>query len=206
MPYIPESKNALSALITSVDEPYHEYWYHLGRFIHAFARTEAQQLSILRDVSGLTKARAGVLFTGTRSEEARDLINSFLEATGQQERKMRLSKPFAQFAAIGTVRNNVVHWGATTDFDLVFTVSNKDRSPIRPKEFYVSIEDFKNMYTDLTTIDAHFECDQRDNILNELNRSLLQIPWRYKPPQPSPHVNTKGRSRPKQQPPPRASQ
>jgi len=133
MPYIPdgEQKEGLGAMVGAFEEPYHEYWYHLGRFIHAFARAEAALLFLLRDVSGLSKRRAGVLFNGVRSDEARVTINGFLDATKQPEKKNRLKRPFAQIAAIGTIRNNIVHWGATTDLGLYFTVSNIDRSPLR---------------------------------------------------------------------------
>ena len=36
--------------------------YHLGRFVHAFAKAEAELLFLLRDISGMTKTKAGVIF------------------------------------------------------------------------------------------------------------------------------------------------
>ena len=193
-------------MVGAFEEPYHEYWYDLGRFIHAFARAEAALLFLLRDVSGLSKRRAGVLFNGVRSDEARVTINGFLDATKQPEKKNRLKRPFAQIAAIGTIRNNIVHWGATTDLGLYFTVSNIDRSPLRPLEYTVSIPDFKNMCEDLALIASLLDCEISGSGWTEkLRDGISRIPWRYKPPQPSPRARTKGRGRPKGPPPPRTS-
>jgi hypothetical protein len=55
-------------------------------------------------------------------------------------------------AVIGTVRNHLVHWGAGAASDGTFTVSNAGRSPLKPMDYSVTIEDLKNMYNDLTNI------------------------------------------------------
>jgi hypothetical protein len=200
MPYIPdmESGNALSALLASVEEPYHEYWFHLGRFVHSFAAAEAELLFLLRDISALTKERAGVMFSGTRSEEARNLINRFLEVTKQAEKKTRLHRPFSQFGVIGTIRNNLVHWGAESMFSNTFVVSNASRHPIKPVFYTVSISDFINMCRDLSLIQSMFSAERKGSTWNDEHRDgLATIPWRYKPSQQVPLRNTQDQDRSK---------
>jgi hypothetical protein len=203
MPYIPDDTpdRGLGAAVSAFEEPYHEYWYHLGRFIHAFAQSEAVLLALLGDISGLSKRRAGVLFSGTRAEAARDLINGFLDATQQAEIKKRLERPFGQMATIGTVRNNLVHWGATTDIPTggtSFTVSNVSRTPVKPKEYTVSISDMKNMCRDLALIAVllQLEIGSQDS-MEILREGLAQMSWQYRPPQPSPRVKKERSGSPK---------
>ena len=80
MPYIPDDdpKAGLGAAEDAFDEPYHEYWFHLGRFIHAFTQAEVQLLFLLRSLSGLNIKNAGVIFHSTRVEHATALINNIL--------------------------------------------------------------------------------------------------------------------------------
>jgi hypothetical protein len=201
-----QSHEELQASIRAYEEPYQEYWYHLGRFLHAFAAAEAQLLFLLREISGMTKAKAGVVFNGTRSEAARELINKFLDATKEIDKKERLSGPFAQMAAIGTVRNNLVHWGAKTDGVKDFTISNLDRNPINPREYTVSVKDLTNMVEDLSVIIACLYLERK--VVSRLRPSPhapWPFPWRYIPPQPSPHMSKKGQGPTKRRPPPFSS-
>jgi hypothetical protein len=118
-------------VLSYFDEPYHEYFESLGRFIHAYAEAEAELFLLLKHVSGLTNTKAGVLFSGIRAEGARDTINNLLDATNNIALKNRLNSPFSQMATIGTVRNNIVHWGAVADNTGGFIVSNKLVCPLK---------------------------------------------------------------------------
>lgn len=202
MPYIPDldpdpNPGLRDAIQRGMDEPYHEYWYHLGRFIHTFAQTEFQLLLLLGKLSGLTKVKAGVIFHGTRAEGARDLINSLLKAGNNITQIQRLENPFGQMATIGTVRNNLVHWGANATSQGTFTVSNKERLPLKPKEYPISIEHFKQMCNDLKLISTIFFAEI-EGILPHTRSGFWQPAWQYKLPPPSPRANKKDRGRPKE--------
>jgi hypothetical protein len=199
MPYVPDQKEQKNDAIKHlIEQPYHEYWFHLGRFIHAFATAEAELLFLLRDISGLSQKRAGVIFNGSRSEGARELINSLLSATDNKEKKKRLERPFSQMASIATVRNNLVHWRATTEIGEKFMVSNLSRSPINPKEYVIATVDFSNMCDDLSNITMLISCEREKHDQNkDFRGSIARIPWRYKPPQPPPNAKTKNRDRAK---------
>jgi hypothetical protein len=96
--------------------------------MHSYSVAEAELLVLLTYISGLSGIEAGVVFHGTRCEAARTLIKSLLTATNQEERLARLRYPFDQMAVIGTVRNNLVHWGANAASDGTFTVpTSRDR-------------------------------------------------------------------------------
>lgn len=208
MPYIPDEKNddIVSHLIALFDEPYHEYWFHFGRFIHSFAKMEAELIYLLRDISGLSKTKAGVLFSGIRNEGARDFINNLLEASGQQERKARLAWPFSQIGVLGTVRNNLVHWGSTAS-GKDFLVSNADRYPLKPKAFLVTIEDFRKMCNDISFILPLLSYERKNNAMTPDQRDLLVdgLSWQYKPPQPSPPGKMQHQDRSRSSPPRGAS-
>jgi hypothetical protein len=175
----------LGALSYLIEEPYHEYYFHLGRFIHAFAKAEDILLELLRMVSGLSKARAGVVFHGTRAEGARDLIFRLLEARKDTALKKRLEPIFAQMATIGTMRNNIVHWGSTHSIDNTFFVSNEKLKPLKPKSFYFDINDFDRMGSDISKIILLLQYEININAISKEDyETFVQYPWRYKPPQP----------------------
>jgi hypothetical protein len=180
MPYISDDDpvHGIGGDARMFEEPYHEYWFHFGRFMHLYAAAEAELLSLLTHISGLSEAEAGVVFSRTGCEDARQLINGLLTAANQEEKQARLKLPFDQMTAIGTVRNHLVHWGVEAAPDGTFIVSNVHRSPPRPKHYSVTVKDFKNMYTDLTSIYVLFLYERKEAD-HPLRGKLLK--WRYKP-------------------------
>jgi hypothetical protein len=180
MPYISDDDpvNGIGGDIRMFEEPYHEYWFHFGRFMHAYSIAEAELLFLLSAISGLSGVKAGVMFSETGCKYARELINKLLTATKQEEKQARLKYPFDQMDVISTVRNRLVHWGASAAPDGTFTVSNVNRSPPKPKHYSVTIKDFKNMYTDLTSIYVLFLYERKE-AYHPLWGKLLK--WRYKP-------------------------
>ena len=176
--------------VRALEEPYHDYWFHLGKFIHAFAQIEAQLLLLLVRTAGLSGIKAGALFHGIRQEGARDSINNLLQATKQFEKKRRLESSFAQIATIGTVRNNIVHWGARLDGFGLFVVSNSERKPLKRKTYSVTIDEFRSMNSDLSRI-SFILMAERGYIKasHEMIEKYALLPWLYKPPQPCPPKN-----------------
>lgn len=191
-----------------LEEPFRDFWLHLGKFLFYFAQIEQQVIDMLVELSGLSSTEAGVVFHGTRQESARDLINRLLDAKGQYERKERLREPFSQIGAIGTVRNNLVHWGAEMTGDGVFSVSNAHRKPLKPKEFEITVIDFEDMLSDMLKISVliSFETTRPWVAVKPGGLdALLEQPWQYKPPQPSLPQKTPNLDRTISQRQPRAS-
>jgi hypothetical protein len=168
------------------EEPYHQFWFHFGRFMHTYAVAEAELLFLLTHISGLSGVEAGVVFGGTGCDAARTMITKLLTATNQKEKQARLKYPFDQMAVIGTVRNHLVHWGAGAASDGTFTVSNAGRSPLKPMDYSMTIEDLKNMYHDLTNIIILLVLERNDSPNPPMRDRLLQAPWQFKRSQSSP--------------------
>lgn len=193
-----EDPRDLEAYIAKEEEPYHEFWYRFGRFIHRFAHTETHLILLLYNISGLPSDKAGAIFSGVRAEGARDFINNILDATGQFEKKNRLYKPFAQMAAIGTIRNNLVHWGVTVNNIDGFDVTNMHFRPIKPKLFGLTLDDLNNLDRDLCIIEFCLDCEMGATCETaKFQEYITNIAWLYKPPQPTPSSSKRGRRRSK---------
>ena len=193
MPQLPFQEFVSRILASISEEPYREYWQNLGKFVHIFAQAESRLLSLLRDIAGTSEPVGGVLFSGTRLDAAKDTINRILDATGQSETKKRLERPLAQFSAIGTIRNNIIHWGASYDGVPDLLVSNAGLYPSfdKLKEFRINVLDLDNMCSDLEKINFYLLMEQISYSLPHLDEidAYLQEPWLYTPPQPSPRKN-----------------
>jgi hypothetical protein len=109
------AKQLGQTLLTMTEEPYQEYWWKLGKFIHNFAQAESRFLWLVRDVIGVEDPIGGLLLSGMRLDGAKDIWNRVLDATDQIERKTRLERFLDHLSANATIRNNILHWGATHD-------------------------------------------------------------------------------------------
>lgn len=171
------------------EEPYHEYWYKLGKFVHQFAQAEGRLLCLVRQVAGIQDPISGLVLSGLRQEAARDLLNRILDATDQQQRKDRLQRPLEQLATIATIRNNIIHWGAIHDGNPELLVSNTALGPTpqRLKEFRIHPSDLDNMCEDLERINVLIMTENNPSFPDDgAWGKYMRRPWLYKPPQPSP--------------------
>ncbi|BDV35682.1 hypothetical protein [Methylocystis iwaonis] len=107
-----------------------------------------------------------------------------LDATKQKKRKLRIERPFDQFGAIATLRNEVVHWGASSDLCGNFIISNYDRKPLKPKLYQINIEHLKHACADLLKISLfiQFELGEIDVPVEKVDAYMREA-WQYKPPQ-----------------------
>ena len=187
----------LERTIDAIDEkPYRKYWNELGHFIHVFSETEYWLLLLLHKYAGVKPKIAGVIFSGTRSDAAKDQIKAILDATEKPKILARLERPLAQMATINTIRNHLIHWGATHSRTKKLRVSNALLYPSakRLKEFSISPEDLRAMRQDLYRISAYFMLElypRRQRFWSE----WLAKPWLYKPPQPSQRRKGSGKTR-----------
>ncbi|NUJ79551.1 hypothetical protein HUN39_05855 [Methylocystis sp. FS] len=200
---LPSSFEEAAQFIRRVDEPYHDFWMELGQFIHAFADAEEQLIQLLIKTSKLGRARGGLIFSEYRQEAARDAINKLLQSSDKIEQRQRLESPFSQFAAIATVRNNIVHWGVRLDKGYKFRVSNETRKPSRPKKFFIDPLDLSNMTWDLGGISIMFRVERGAKLevdnSDQIYQAILREPWRYRPPQPSLQQKTPSQGQTKSQ-------
>ena len=180
--------NHLKGLANAIEEPYREYWAELGRFVHTFSETEQTLLSLLRHLAGVSDEIAGILFGGVRFDGAKDTINRIVAATAQTSVGDALRRPLAQFAAINTIRNNVIHWGAKHDGSTELLVTNAAQNPTadRLKEFRISPDDLRAMSVDLHKINLALVLLLLPSSSDEETFGrYLAVPWLYKPPQPN---------------------
>jgi hypothetical protein len=67
-------------LIVDLDqEPFDEYWLHLGHFVHVFSRVEGRLLAFLRNHTKASAEVCAVLLSGIRVDGAKDYINKVLD-------------------------------------------------------------------------------------------------------------------------------
>jgi hypothetical protein len=188
------------AIQTISEEPYISYWIELGQFIHAFSDAEYRLLSLLRNHVGVSETIAGVLFSGTRQDAAKNLLNSILDATGKSDLKERLSLPLAQLTTIATIRNNLIHWIARDDGGEDLLVSNAflSPSPEKLKEFRINADLIKKMRLDLYKITVLLTIIDSPSLPDPQLDAYLKQPWLYKPPQPHPRASGNPPQTPKQ--------
>jgi len=176
-----------SALEYGLSEPYKEYWVELGKFIHTFSNAEGTLMEMIRHLSKLRPEVAGAVFGSVRFDAAKDMLTRVLIASGKQDVRERLKPSMAQFAAINTMRNHIVHWGAVAQTTDVLLVSNRRLSPPPDKlnEFVVSAELLGAMRQDLDRINVHLIIEKRPvRGQQRLYDEYLSRPWLYKPPPP----------------------
>lgn len=177
-------------LIRFSEDPYDHYWYWLGKFVHIFAEAENRLVSRIQREAKVSNEIAGVLFNSTRIDGGRDTLNRLFEATGQAAAKEWLEPFLTQLKAIGTTRNNIIHWGAKIVGENELIVSNAARYPAKPKEFLVTPNDLEKMCSDLQRIIFALMLDESTapSAKDRLN-AYLSTPWLYMPPQPYPPEN-----------------
>jgi hypothetical protein len=172
-----------------------DYYGSLGRFIQAFAHTEATMHGALREFSGVTNKVARALFSGTRAEAAKQYITRIADATDlDSEVKADLKYVFDQLGVINSTRNDIVHYGTNFGGDQ-FIVSNEYLAhlPTRVRKIEVSSEILNQMTSDLNKITAHLivritgtSDPGTSGSLRKCLIPILQRPWLYKPKPPTP--------------------
>lgn len=96
-----------------IDEPYQNYFFHLGRFAHEFSLVEGSLLILLRNQMKSPDEVSSVFLSGVRVDAAKNHINSILDSRGDLITRDRLARSLAQLTTINTIRNHILHWGVT---------------------------------------------------------------------------------------------
>jgi hypothetical protein len=163
------------------------YWKALGKFIHRFAMLEQQIAYLLQLSAKVPKETAQALFHGTRAKAAIDNLNRLREVRGLAE-DPDWKRVVDQFGIINSVRNDIVHYGATLHDD-GFKIASKRNIPRKQTVTQVDAPQLDAMTEDLQTIAATVFVQQC--IANEGKfegyatdwREVGRAPWKYKPAQ-----------------------
>ena len=170
------------------DDTYH---LALGKFVDAFATAEHNLKFALRKLSGVTDQVAQVIFSSTRVDIAIIQIRQLYEATGQTP-IIEVDSALSQMKAISTVRNAIMHYGASVDGEHFTTSKGPHALPSKAEIRHHPIIDLEKMTVDLLVVGRRFMwiCVQdMPNAFPEAIKLLddvSSIPLRYKPPQATP--------------------
>ncbi|MFC3071046.1 hypothetical protein [Phenylobacterium soli] len=193
----------------ALEEPYHDYWHQLGKFVDRFASIERSMQSILRRLAGVSDPIGAAVFSGVKVDAASSIINRICDATGQDELKARLKPALDQLGVINNVRNNILHWGASRDSNSgEFIVSNAywAASADRLREYRVTPIDLQAMIVDLHRIGlllAREEFTEEELLKSRIaQRVFAEVQagaWHYKSPQQQPPKTARQPQAPKRQ-------
>jgi hypothetical protein len=167
------------------------FFQALGRFLTRFSEIEALMQTTLWSLAGVPQPTAQAVFSGVRTEGAMQFINRIAAAEEWNTyRREELQYVFTQLGLINKLRNNILHYGAEQEGPDAWVVTNKQfvhvpenvsRTIISPTTLEHARHDLDKVETHLTYLllaTSHIPGPDRDQI-----ESVLQRPWRYKPPQ-----------------------
>jgi hypothetical protein len=183
------------------NKPTHEeisaYHETLGRFIQAFASTEGTINGALREFSKVSGPVARAIFSGTRTDAAKQYITRILDAENyKQGIKDELKSAFDQLGLINSARNDIIHYGTKFEEADRFIVTNEARAhlPSRVSTVTVSTRILEQMMADLNKISMILLVQAMDltnpesaTYYRQALAPILQRPWQYKPTKPVPH-------------------
>ena len=166
-------------------ETHNKYWLALGKFIHNFAQLEASAFLLLREKAGLTQDVAGALLSGTKAEQAFNLLKRLYDAKGD-EISESAQRALIQFGLINKARNEIVHHAPDLESG-DFTVSNR-RKNIQSRAFIKEFtpEILEQMTNDVRTIYAAIHVWHIGPNAQAWDRhgrnwgELALAPWQYK--------------------------
>jgi hypothetical protein len=188
-----------------------EYFESLGRFIAAYANSEATVHELARFLSKMSEEKARVIFYGMRLADLADRIRAMLRADHiDTDTCDEVESCLTQLATIADARNKLVH--RTVQYTLgKLTVTNaysaKTREGIEFHAFFKA--ELEAMQTDCICIFARLfkvaRGSPKDLELAPFN-AFLHEPWCYKPAPQAPRKAKRPEAPGLQKPQPNASQ
>lgn len=176
------------------------YWLALGRFIDEFANTELLLYLQLTRCVDIDLSMAAAVFSGVRIDTAIAHIRRILQIrTYESDSVKALEEAFTQLTHSNSLRNDLVHLGATApDADGKRYASNKLRTHIPSKYRHreVSPRVLNAMTKDLEETSFRIASLRDSESILPRRREVLGFAWKYKPAA-SPPASAKDRPRPK---------
>jgi hypothetical protein len=171
-------------------DPDPDYWKSLGRFIEAFASTEALLFSLLAFYAKVDNDTAKAVFSGARSDVCMNNIRRIIAMKDPaKDRRDELEYVFEHLTAISSARNDVVHYPSFVTSDAGRIVSNISRMHLveNIKERPISATALDQMVADLHKISMHFILHRLLPDVPLADRAkqepVLSAAWQYTPPQ-----------------------
>jgi HEAT repeat protein len=167
------------------DDKYH---LALGRFVDAFATAEHNLKFALASTAEVSREAAQALFSNTRVDAAIELIKRLHEANSNDLHK-EVIRALSQMKAILTVRNVIMHYGASLEGSQFTTTNSAHVLPKQAKTTRHELIDLENMTADLLVLGYRFVWMTVYKLPNALPEAVQQLdeaasaPMRYKPPQ-----------------------
>jgi len=165
------------------------YYEALGCFVDIFAKIETGITLTLWKYARTSPTIAKVVFAGTKIELGSSFIKQLAkEASTTQEQRDDLDFVLQQLGIINGVRNNILHYGATSVAEGNAIVSNALKAKGEANVFPISPTLLDQMTEDLRKITWHIAYRHlgRPMPLGQLGRAFLQgvflTPWQYKHP------------------------
>jgi hypothetical protein len=163
------------------------YYEALGRFVDMFARVETAITLTLWGYAGTDPTIARIIFAGTQTKIGAEYIKQIAKATNAaEEKRSDLEDVLQQFGIITGVRNDILHYGATSVAEGSAIVSNALKAKGEPSFFPISPDTLGAMTTDLRKIAMHLNYRHlgRPWPRSALGRmaldEVLRSPWLYK--------------------------
>jgi hypothetical protein len=172
------------------------YYQSLGTFVQAFARVEATMHGVLKRFCNVSPVIARSIFSGTRTEAAKQYITRIMYAKRMdQPIKTEMKYVFDQLGVINSTRNDIIHFGAEFEGEQLFVnTAMLAHLPEKARRIEVSSKILDQMTADLNKITLHLiVCTMGTDSPDTANffriglNPILQQPWLYKPTQPAPH-------------------
>ena len=165
-----------------------EFFAALGQFVYEYAEIEHTMFHVLRVSLRLSKNTSYALFSGARVSELVDHIKRFYAAEGKPLSSW-LERAFGKIGEINTVRNKLLHHGIWVNRGTNYVTDRFRNSPLRAKEFSVTIEDLQNITEDAHTVRAcliaHWVRERHIKTFAQYQDwdAIALRPWFYKFPQ-----------------------
>jgi hypothetical protein len=181
-------------LLEALVGPPRRYWEALGRFITMFSVVEENVQLALWRAAGVKPPVAPAIFSGTRIEAATGHIKRIAEAQKWPKRKRaELAEVFKQLSDLTRIRNDMLHYGASSSGPDEWTVSSRLVAHIaeRIRETKISPAILHQMSEDLFKITLHLAGIERRGKPVRVHPSIAPIlarAWLYKS-QPQPNLN-----------------
>jgi hypothetical protein len=165
------------------------FYISLGRFLHQYSLLETAMLTVLIGVSGVTLSVGKSIYSGTRIGTAKSYINRILDATDRAALKEQLRPYFDQIGLINSMRDEVLHYGATYDFSKNALIVSNERVAHTPDKLR-RIEVNPQLLDDLRHDTLRAYCGvllcwvggSSPPDARKYFESVVASPWRYKQP------------------------
>jgi hypothetical protein len=166
-----------------------KYWQSVGQFVSTFSSLEVTMQLALWSFSGLSNRMARALLSGsTRVDAAMNLINK-IAATQKWKKSKRaeLNAIFSQLGHINKLRNDLLHYGATSAKNKdEWIISNRavEDTKKRIRTTKITTEALSRLSRDVLNIQLRLSLLTWGHLMQPKTRQIFgrvrQEPWQYK--------------------------